>query len=243
MSKDITGDVDMTIEKGEQLSSFIDGELNREQGEHLISDLSSDEELKACWQRYHIISDAMRSGLPDTLNHEFADKVMSAIESEPAILAPHTPSRSSTKQSLPINKRVAGFAIAASVATLAVIGVQSIYNDESQSRVVATMPDESEYVRMESSAPQVASANPIIRKGVENGFSTAAAVAAANPASTFKHPPIQLNKSLDAVDPKLLKYIVNHSQQVSGTGVQDIFSPARIVSSTQQQGGVNRVQR
>ena len=242
-----TGDVDMTIEKGEQLSALIDGELDQNGSAKLLSELCKDNELKRCWQSYHVIRESMRGGMPDTFRHGFADQIMSAIESEPAILAPQTRFKPNIRISNPAAKRFAGFAIAASVATLAVIGVQSIYKDDPAVIHVASMPDQSEFVRLEQSSPQVAAANPVVTPKAENGFSTASAVSGST-TPAFKHPPIQNNFSIKSVDPQLLKYIVNHAQNASGSGVHDIFSPARIVTSSQQQGTsdkgeINRVQR
>ena len=250
--QELTGDVNMTIEKGEQLSAFLDGETGREENNTLISELCESEELKSCWERYHVISDSMRSGLPDSIHGGFADKVMSAIASEPAILAPQASisTKKSASNSTPMTKRFAGFAIAASVATLAVIGVQTMNNEDTTSHVATTMPDKSQFVGMDGK-PRVASAKPVITQNSNSGFPNASTVSSStSTVSVFKHPPMNNDYSPKSVDPQLLKYIVNHSQNASGSGGSDIFSPARIVTSparivtsTQIQGGTNQVQR
>lgn len=234
----------MTIEKGEKLSAFLDGETGRDESNTLISELCENQELKSCWERYHVISDSMRSGLPDSIHDGFADKVMSAIATEPAILAPQ-PSPISTKPAQahtnPITKRFAGFAIAASVAALAVVGVQTLYHEETTSQV-ATMPDKSQFIGIDGQ-PRVATAKPVIRQSGNSGIPNASTVSSSSSTSVFNHPPLKRNYPDKSVDPKLLKYIVNHSQIASGSGGSDIFSPARIVTSTQLQGGTNQVQR
>ena len=72
----------MTIDadKGEHLSSFVDGELERDHCETLISSMCKDEGMKSCLARYQMISDSMKNQLPDGIKQDFVHCVKSAIE-------------------------------------------------------------------------------------------------------------------------------------------------------------------
>lgn len=105
----------MTDKINEQLSAFIDGELPDAERELLQRRLVSDDELQASWQRYHLIRDAMREDLPEYINlsntldyaeSEYSDETQTATTAGRRFLRP-----------------LAGMAIAASVAMLAVVGV------------------------------------------------------------------------------------------------------------------------
>ncbi|MGD8568783.1 MAG: sigma-E factor negative regulatory protein [Gammaproteobacteria bacterium] len=221
------------IEKNEQLSAFVDGELNREHCDHIISGLCNNQDTLSCFERYQIISDTMRSQLPVAMKRDFADCVKTAIESEPAILAPALTSKKSGF-STHITKKVAGFAIAASVATIAVIGVQLEYQDNPQQ--VATMPDNSEFVRLAKEQPANTVRPPLMVPAPQNqnGFSTASTI--------MSRQQLPQGSQYKNLNPQLHQYIVIHSQQVAGAGMHDIISSARIVSSSQQQHA-NQVQR
>ena len=100
----------------EQLSALMDDEfdgLEKNQVEQILKD----PEALETWSRYHLISDSLRGNLPEHLDRELAEKVSGAVAKEPAIVAPARLPRT-------LAKPVAGFAIAASVAALAILGVQ-----------------------------------------------------------------------------------------------------------------------
>ena len=106
----------MNETKHEQLSAFMDDETEGRQQE-LVDDLLRDPELLDTWSRYHLISDCLQRNMPAQVDRELPEKVAAALESEPAILAP-------TRFPATVVKPVAGFAIAASVAALAIFGIQ-----------------------------------------------------------------------------------------------------------------------
>jgi len=231
----MTTQSDKDAELSEKVSSFIDGELDSQHCETLINSLCKDQDLKSCLERYQLISDTMRNQLPNGIKRDFVHCVMSAIESEPTILAPSSslPDRSVFTPS--IRKKFAGFAIAASVATLAVIGVQ-LQNKENPQQV-ATMPGAGEFDRMAGEKPVTATAQmqPIIMPRTTSGYS--------NASTTISQQPIPQANSIKTLDPRLNQYIVNHSQFVSGSGVHDIISHVRIVASSQQKNSADQVQR
>ena len=190
-------------EKAEKLSSLFDDELNPQHSEQFISNLCKDHDMKTCLERYQLISDSMRNQLPAGIKK---------------------PNLSSI-----VTKKVAGFAVAASVATIAVIGVQSQYSDEPQ-QMATTMPDKSEYVRLAKEKPATSSVQPVLTQKPSSGYSTASTM--------VRQPQVLQQNSLNApakkFDPQLHQYIVIHSQHASGAGVHDIFSSARIATSSHQ---------
>ena len=117
----------MNKTKQEQLSAFMDGEVDGHPRE-LADDLSRDPELLDTWSRYHLIADCLQGNMPEHMDRELAGKVAKSLEQEPAIVAPiRFPST--------FMKPVTGFAIAASVAALAIFGIQ-----QQQANVPHDMP-------------------------------------------------------------------------------------------------------
>ena len=109
----------------EQISALVDGELPDAERELLQRRLSSDDELRGTWQRYHLIRDAMREDLPEYISRT-TDTNYTGQDNKTAT-DDNTPVASSILHRLA--RPVAGFAIAASVAMLAVVGV--LYNNDS----------------------------------------------------------------------------------------------------------------
>jgi sigma-E factor negative regulatory protein RseA len=104
----------MADKTAEQLSVLVDGECEVWELEFALRRLGSDPELKARWQSYHLISDALRNNLPDTVTPHFAERMRAAIAAETPLHTTAKPAVSSWY------KPVAGLAVAASVGLLAV---------------------------------------------------------------------------------------------------------------------------
>ena len=132
----------MKIEQ--QISQFLDGELDSAQSANLIKQLRSDEQ-KLAWSRYHMASDAMRGELPDTLNHDLASRVSLALENEPTLFAPNAmkdfvdmPPVVNEEPAVEVETRAPqrltawGFGLAASLAMVGVLSLQSGGNDVGQ---------------------------------------------------------------------------------------------------------------
>ena len=67
----------------EKLSALIDGEIEGDVHAHL-NHLRSDPELRAAWDTYHLIGDALRGHACP----EIASRVISRLREEPTVLAP-----------------------------------------------------------------------------------------------------------------------------------------------------------
>jgi sigma-E factor negative regulatory protein RseA len=119
--------------KQETLSSVMDGATGSVDGATLGA-IAADAEARATWARYHLIGDVMRDGLIEVAPPEFSDRLRLGIADEPTVLAPQTPAR-------PLLRPVAGFAIAASVAALAVVGIKQLTPEqETTPAIVASAP-------------------------------------------------------------------------------------------------------
>lgn len=117
----------------ENISSFIDDELDSVEQDGLINHLHENEEQKRVLDRYCVMSGAIKRTLPDSIKHDLLGRVQLALASEPALLAP---APSHIKNELPeaeivkfpvktrTFKPVFGFGIAASVALAVVLGFQ-----------------------------------------------------------------------------------------------------------------------
>ncbi len=100
----------------EQLSAFIDGEQdNVHTG--TLDKLINDHCIKDTWSRYHLIGDCLRGHLPEKISNHVSTHVSNTLRDEPTVLTPQTTKRLYIKP-------IAGFAIAASVAMVAVFSVQ-----------------------------------------------------------------------------------------------------------------------
>ena len=103
----------------EQVSALVDGELPPEEAESLLNGLRHDPTGQMCWRHYHLISDALKNNLPDKISEDFVNRISLALESEPLLSTP--PRRNFKVQ--PFIRPTIGFALAASVAAVAFIGL------------------------------------------------------------------------------------------------------------------------
>ncbi|MEA1888189.1 MAG: RseA family anti-sigma factor [Pseudomonadota bacterium] len=120
----------------ENVSYFLDGELDQEESEQLIRQLNEDIELRALWRRFNIYGTAMRDELSPAISADFSGKVLLALANEPVQLAP---------ASLAKRKRMrgplVGLAVAASLLGIAILLQKPVLNGagENQPSTVATL--------------------------------------------------------------------------------------------------------
>ncbi len=84
--------------------------------------LAKDTELREYWQRYHLIGDAIKNNLPAAVNMDFAGCVRRAIDADPLPL-PELPT-ANIRSGFGWHKPVTGFALAASIAGVVVLGLR-----------------------------------------------------------------------------------------------------------------------
>ena len=100
----------------EILSTIVDSELDKCEP-HILKSIAANDGSRSRWARYHLIGDVLRDSLTDVAPIHFSEQLRVAIEQEPTMLLPQRVNR-------PWLRPVAGFAIAASVAAIAVVGIQ-----------------------------------------------------------------------------------------------------------------------
>lgn len=109
----------MTERLREQLSAMVDNQLSEAEQELMAVRLKGDRELVGYWYRYHVIGDTLRGQLPDHASLMFSDRVREALRDEPPVGAP------SRRKASTWMKPLAGLAVAASVALVAVLGLRN----------------------------------------------------------------------------------------------------------------------
>ncbi|MEO1765656.1 sigma-E factor negative regulatory protein [Thiobacter aerophilum] len=96
------------------ISALMDGELDPDATARVLANLRQDERLRATWETYQLIGDALRGSGPLAL--DITGKVARRLAQEPTVLAPR-PHRTQ-----PAPRRPA-LALAASVAALGLVGL------------------------------------------------------------------------------------------------------------------------
>lgn len=103
----------------EQVSAFLDGELPSSETELLLKRLTRDAELRESFGRYALIGESLRGASRAPLSRGFAARVNCAIDGEPVVA--NSPARARPPRWW---RPVAGAAVAAGVAAVAVVALQ-----------------------------------------------------------------------------------------------------------------------
>ncbi|QSX34707.1 anti-sigma factor [Shewanella avicenniae] len=119
----------------EWVSAVVDGETDS----HALAELASDKASHEKWRNYHMIGDAMRGELPETIDLDLTARIAEAIELEPTVIAPVTQTevqpaaivvQGNTAKVVPFYKQFGQYAIAATVAMMAIVGVQNMNQEQ-----------------------------------------------------------------------------------------------------------------
>jgi sigma-E factor negative regulatory protein RseA len=175
----------------EQLSALVDDELTGSEHAMLLKRIESDEQLYERLSHYQLISDALQNHLPDRVDPVFSRRVRGILRAEPAL------SRYSRLGAL--LRPVTGVAVAASVAVMAVMTIQSTRQETTPSTgpvasgpVASSLPPDSGYLRVDD-----------------------------NPGS-MGNQAVDLNRKLDI-------YLVNHNEYAVDRGMQGMLPYVRMV--------------
>ena len=191
--------------KLEQLSSLVDNQYDGELREP-VTTLLKDPELRAAWQCYHEIGDWMRGAADGEVVHvEVANRVRSALESEPALLFP-TP-RKIDRDERPQGRRwsqFAGMGIAAAVATVTVLLVQQL-------------------------VPAGEEVTPALAVNDAALTTQPVAVAASNRRLLSGDSTLQDDSSTEEFQRKLDAYLASHVKQSVGHRAEGFLPPATVV--------------
>ena len=187
----------MNEQKREQLSALVDDELIHD-ASPAVNNLLEDKEAKQTWARYHLIGDSLRGHLPEHIV-DISSNVSQAIASEPTILAPRN-------KSSYLMKPVMGFAIAASVAAVAIFNVQ-------QARQIP-----------ETGQPVVA------QTSIATDQPSLAASIATPQLVNQQQGQAQIYQAKN-IDPRLGRYLVNYNEFRASTGVGGMPPHVRMVAN------------
>ena len=122
----------------ELLSALVDGQVTPKQVRTRIDTLLQDSALQLAWSRYWLISDVLKHNLTGDVGSELLDRVKQSVHAEAALPAPQSRARPRRWSSV---RPGIGFALAASVAVVGLLGVLTLGErpDDSQETVAAKM--------------------------------------------------------------------------------------------------------
>jgi sigma-E factor negative regulatory protein RseA len=180
----------------DQLSAFIDGELPKHEIELLFKRLDGNAELRATLARYTLIGESLRTRSAEGPSRTFAERVRAAVrESGPLVGGVTSAARMQEWRWL---KPVAGMAVAATVAAVAILGLQRMQDPLIESpQVAATVP-----------------AQPVIPEEATAGAAGSPSYVVPAPASANS----LVNTS------RLTNYVVAHSEYSSPLGRRSVLS-------------------
>lgn len=115
----------MTDEHRQRLSELLDGELNSRSAVRVLDVVEGDGELRATWERYHLIGQALRGEPIDSEARLLAERIRAQIAVEPVPLRPR---RASFAKRLG-SQRFGAIAMAASVAFVAFAAAPMLFRD------------------------------------------------------------------------------------------------------------------
>jgi len=183
----------MDTESREHLSSLMDGEVSQETGRFLVRRLGADGELRKTWARYHLIRDCMRHQEGHFAQQDLTGRVQQALSDEPVVTGSPASKRNWFKP-------VAGAAIAASVALVAVMTVSQ--------QNPAVLPG----------SPEIA------QPATSESFASPNFGSAAQPTQ-----PVNLSGSAGQSNPKMNSYLLRHYQVSGEAGAKGFVSFVPIV--------------
>jgi sigma-E factor negative regulatory protein RseA len=188
----------------EQVSAFLDGELPSSETELLLKRLTRDEELREIFGRYALIGEACRGAKTSHLTQALCARVNRAIDGESAVPLDHKLPQHAPRWWRPM----AGAAVAASVAVVAVFALQQRANTPT----VAALPANG--MTAPAAVPATASKTripaPLLAKSTEPVSYTTPAVLPEAPAAF--------------PGARLTNYMFAHSKYQSLLGQRDVLT-------------------
>jgi negative regulator of sigma E activity len=210
----------MTEPLKEQLSAFIDGELPRAEGELFVRQVPRDAELRAAAGRYYLIGQAIRAE-QSSVRRGFSARIAAAVSREaPAagVAASVGAGVTALARQLPGPrlmhwwKPVAGIAVAASVALVAILVVQN----QQGAREIPQVADAQNPATVAAPAPRVEQATAPNPAGSNTN----------EPAHPYIVPPKGNAAEVPLTAARLASYVFAHSEYSSLPGRRNVVSDA-----------------
>jgi negative regulator of sigma E activity len=208
----------MTQPLNEQLSSFIDGELPREEGDLFIRQVPRDAELRLAAGRYYLIGQAIRAE-QSAVRRGFAARVVAAVAEEGPVTGV-VAGVTAMARNLPRSRfagwwrPAAGVAVAAGVAMVAIFVVQY----QQGGRVL----------------PVAAPAKVAVTPGPANPDSRSARAGGSNEPATYIVPPPADSRLVPLNAARLASYVFAHSEYSSLAGRRNVVSDAAVQDDSAQ---------
>lgn len=191
----------------ERLSAFVDGELKDPARDGIVDALYEDPELRRTWERFHLIGDAMRGTGPVPGADAVARNVSTTLAGESVVRLKPRARRSRLHP-------LAGLAIAAAIAGIAVVGLHRLDGGGAQPPQIADAP------RPESAAAVSAPAAP------DRSEVHVASVAERSAGAETSR--LQWSGVAPDAEARLNAYLVSHNEY-AGDGVRGVLPYVRIV--------------
>ncbi len=215
----------MNKDEFQHLSGLVDEQESDQ--EALLAKICTDQTLRCCWRRYHIIGDALRKNLALATDRQFPEQVMAVIDKEPAFFTSHTAKIFKFPH---WTKRAAGMgALAASVAILVITMMPSRMIQTQSPLQVSQLPSKSSVSlpqvvtsNLFSTAPVIMTAPLVNQPGTEDVHLITPTSDISLAVSTTEQDAEILIPPLYGID----QYVVRHSAAVS---MQHTLPYARIV--------------
>ena len=190
----------------ENMSALMDGELEARWASETIDVLLESNELQARWSRYHVVRDVLRHKAYPDASAGLCERMRMCLADEPLHFPRPWLVPRRWRETL---RPVAGVALAASVAVVAILGVRGL----------GQLPDQPKTAQAPST--RVAASTTLAIAPVST-----ATQAEVRPADLRR---LQWNTSEPAVAIRLNGYLVNHSEHMAGA-MTGIHPYARIVA-------------
>jgi sigma-E factor negative regulatory protein RseA len=198
----------------EQVSAFLDGELPNSETELLLKRLTRDGELRESFGRYSLIGEALRGASCNLVTRGFAARVNLAIDGEPTPAAGQAPRARAPHWWRP----VAGVAVAASVATVAIVALQ-------QRAIAPSMRTASSVTAQNPNASTIVGQKPAAARSIvvaQTALAQNSGVAHEELSYTV---PATSSESPPAMAPgRLTNYVFAHSRYSSGLGQRGVLA-------------------
>jgi len=135
----------MTNNNDALLSALYDGELSGSELDQALARIREQDSARQQFASYGLISAAMKREVSAEVNVDVADRVRIALDAEPTVLSPV----SRQAASRPFVRQVAGFALAASLTAVAILGIRQYQADQPQPTLdVATSTTSQDWIRV-----------------------------------------------------------------------------------------------
>ena len=152
----------------ELLSRILDEDVSEFETQRVLKEMQSDDELRMKLHRYNLIGHAMRSDLPNQIDQNFVQNVMSKLTdedmAEPELNEVIKPIKNVLEKDSSRFKTAIGLAIAASVAVVSFVSFQNYVQTKNEITPAAVVADrvveESDIQRVSSEDVQNFISNP-----------------------------------------------------------------------------------